>query len=265
MSCPFCAPQAWEIFYEGPLVLGLWNAYPVTPGHALLVTRRHLLDWFAASAEEQAELMAAAGPARSCIEAKYRPDGYNLGLNCGEAAGQTVFHLHLHLLPRYQGQRPVSGGETDHLVPAPAHPHLVISNFLEVLREQLESALSFDFCARLALPDLLLIFAWVEGMLKRGGHLRAVLQQPDWEWARRYPGQVELFQATSLPCDYYRIRHVDGRESAWMGGPAWHYTLLGRDGQREVRRAFEGLLTRSDVTPCRIGQASDRNVLGGEG
>lgn len=247
MSCPFCAPKPWEVFYESQWALGLWNAYPVTPGHALIVTRRHVTDWFAATPEEQAELTAAATVARRAIEQQHHPDGYNLGLNCGEAAGQTVFHLHLHVLPRYAGQRPLNHAETDQLVPAPAHPHLVISNFLEVLRRHLESARVFDFSARSGAEDLLLIFGWVEGMLRRGGHLRAVLQSVDCDLVSRYPGQVELHQASQLPCDYYRVGDLDGRERAWMGGPVWHYALLERDGQRELRRAFEGLLTRPDV------------------
>ncbi len=244
MSCPFCIPKPWEVFYEGPLVLGLWNAYPVTPGHALLVTRRHVLDWFQATAEEQAELAAAAAVARACIEEKHRPDGYNLGLNCGEAAGQTVFHLHMHVLPRYHGARPASGGETDHLIPAPAHPHLVISNYLEVLRGHLDTAQSFDFSARLSDAELLLIFGWAKPMLRRGGHLRCVLER-DVDWVGQ--GSVEVYRASLLPCDYYRVRDLDGSERAWMGGPVWHYALPGRDGQREVRRAFEGLMRRPDV------------------
>lgn len=241
MSCPFCVPKPWEVFYESPLVLGLWNAYPVTPGHALLVTRRHVLDWFAATGEEQASLMAAVSVARSCIEARFKPDGYNLGLNCGEAAGQTVFHLHLHVLPRYAGQRPLQGGETDHLVPSLAQPHLTISNYPEVLRAHLESAQAFDFTAALGAADLLLIFGWAEGMLRRGGHLRAVLPSVDFDVAARFPGQVELVEASVPPCQYYRVLDVDGSERAWLGGPVWHYCLFERDGQREVRRAFEAL------------------------
>ncbi|MBN9415056.1 MAG: HIT family protein [Candidatus Eremiobacteraeota bacterium] len=241
MSCPFCAPKAWEVFYEGPLVLGLWNAYPVSPGHALLVTRRHVADWFSATPEEQAELMATTPLARRCIEERHRPDGYNLGLNCGEAAGQTVFHLHLHVLPRYSGARPSPHPETDSLQPAPAHPHLEISNILEVLEKRLENAIFLDFCAR---PELLLISKGVEGFLKRGGHLRAVVTGNEGlELRRRFPGQVELYRTAILPCDYFRLR-ADNQEWAWMGGPLWHYELTGRDGQREVRRAFEAMLTQ---------------------
>jgi diadenosine tetraphosphate (Ap4A) HIT family hydrolase len=223
------------------LVLGLWNAYPVTPGHALLVTRRHVADWFAATEAEQGELMAAVAGARACIEERHRPDGYNLGLNCGEAAGQTVFHLHLHVLPRYAGVRPTSGRETSQLIPGSLTSHLKISNILETLRERLQIAISFDFCSG---SDLLLIFSEVEGFLRRGGHLRALVAGNEGlELARRFPGQVELYRAAVLPCDYFRVRSPD-QEWAWMGGPLWHYEVTGRDGQREVRRAFEAMLTQ---------------------
>lgn len=71
--------------------------------------------------------------------------------------------------------------------------------------------------------------------------MRAVLRNVDFDLAVRFPGQVELIQASVPPCHYYRVRDVDGSERAWVGGPAWHYCLSERDGQKELRRAFEGL------------------------
>lgn len=241
MSCPFCNPVSSEVFYEGPLVLGLWDAYPASAGHALLVPRRHVTDWFEASLDEQRELTEAIAVARNRIEERHKPDGYNLGLNCGEAAGQTVFHLHLHVLPRYSGARPSGHSELNSLLRAPSHPRLQISDILGVLEERLETAISFDFCAP---PGLLLISEGVEGFLKRGGHLRAVVTGDEgMELRRRFPGQVELYRTAVLPCDYFRVRD-ESREWAWMGGPHWHYELTSRDGQREVRRAFEAMLTQ---------------------
>jgi diadenosine tetraphosphate (Ap4A) HIT family hydrolase len=58
-KCPFCFPEATRIFHAGPLVLSLWDGFPVAPGHALLIPRRHVADWFEATPEEQAELTAA--------------------------------------------------------------------------------------------------------------------------------------------------------------------------------------------------------------
>jgi diadenosine tetraphosphate (Ap4A) HIT family hydrolase len=84
-------------------VLGIWDGFPVSPGHALLIPRRHVESWFDASDDEQRELAAAIDRAREAIEARHRPDGFNVGMNLGAAAGQTVPHLHVHVIPRYAG------------------------------------------------------------------------------------------------------------------------------------------------------------------
>jgi diadenosine tetraphosphate (Ap4A) HIT family hydrolase len=115
-DCPFCALRE-EPFYEGREIVGLWPLYPVTPGHALLVTRRHVVDWFAASSSEQAELTQSISLVRAMIEREHRPLGYNIGLNCGGAAGQTVFHLHLHIVPRY-GEPPSDDIEIRMITPS---------------------------------------------------------------------------------------------------------------------------------------------------
>lgn len=102
-NCPFCQPSPERTFHEDPLVLGLWDSFPVSPGHALLVPRRHTPTWFDATAAEQQELAAAVETARDAILARHRPDGFNVGMNLGAAAGQTVGHLHVHVIPRYAG------------------------------------------------------------------------------------------------------------------------------------------------------------------
>jgi diadenosine tetraphosphate (Ap4A) HIT family hydrolase len=94
------------VFFRAELVLGLWDGFPVSPGHALLVTRRHVASWFDATDAEQQALSAAIAEAKRAIEKAHQPDGYNVGFNTGEAAGQTVFHLHVHVIPRYQGDTP---------------------------------------------------------------------------------------------------------------------------------------------------------------
>ena len=102
-NCPFCAAPGERRFYDGTYVYGIWDSHPASPGHALLIPKRHVATWFEASAEEKAELVAAIDHARAAIEATRSPDGYNIGMNIGAAAGQTVFHLHLHVIPRYSG------------------------------------------------------------------------------------------------------------------------------------------------------------------
>jgi len=88
-SCPFCDPQpTGRIFYEDELARGLWDGFPVSRGHALLITRRHVAGWFEATLEEQAALMQALSVARDEIVRRYAPDGFNVGINIGHTAGQ---------------------------------------------------------------------------------------------------------------------------------------------------------------------------------
>ena len=103
MPCPFCHPDPELIFHESELVLGLWDRYPVSPGHALLIPRRHVADWFEATPAEQLALIAALPVARETIQTRHQPDSFNIGINNGPAAGQTIAHLHVHLIPRYTG------------------------------------------------------------------------------------------------------------------------------------------------------------------
>ena len=103
--CPFCRPDPERVFLETDLVIGLWDKYPVNPGHALLVPTRHVADWFEATPAEQLALMSALPMAKEAVERDHNPQGYNIGINIGQAAGQTVFHLHMHLIPRYKGDQ----------------------------------------------------------------------------------------------------------------------------------------------------------------
>jgi superfamily II DNA or RNA helicase/HKD family nuclease/diadenosine tetraphosphate (Ap4A) HIT family hydrolase len=119
--CPFCTPAEDRVFYRSPFVVGLWDAYPVSAGHALLVPVRHVAHWFDASPDEQAELLRALNIAKAAVEVEHTPDGYNIGINVGRAAGQTVFHLHVHLIPRYDGDVPDPAGGVRHVIPAAAN------------------------------------------------------------------------------------------------------------------------------------------------
>ena len=116
-ACPFCDVAADRCFYQGERVVGLWDAFPVSDGHALLVTRRHVASWFEATAEERQELLEAVDAAKAAIEASHTPDGYNIGINIGRAAGQTIFHLHVHVIPRYTGDVPDPRGGVRHVIP----------------------------------------------------------------------------------------------------------------------------------------------------
>lgn len=119
-NCPFCEPELERVFYESDLVLGLWDGFPVSPGHALLVPRRHVQDWLSASPEERLALCNAVAVAYSTILERYAPAGFNLGVNNGAAAGQTVFHLHVHIIPRYAGDLEDPRGGVRNVLPAKA-------------------------------------------------------------------------------------------------------------------------------------------------
>lgn len=126
-SNPFLNPDPQRIFFENELVIGLWDGFPVSPDHALLITRRVVPTWFEATAQEQKAMTEATLDVKRIIEAKCvsenrpLPDGYNIGINSGAAAGQTVFHLHMHVIPRYQGDVADPRGGVRFVVPAKAN------------------------------------------------------------------------------------------------------------------------------------------------
>jgi diadenosine tetraphosphate (Ap4A) HIT family hydrolase len=121
LPCLFCKPPRDRIFFRAELVIGLWDAYPVSPGHALLITQRHIPTWFEANAEELDALFRAIDAAKTIIEQNHRPDGYNIGVNCGAAAGQTIFHLHIHLIPRFAGDVADPRGGVRYVIPQNAN------------------------------------------------------------------------------------------------------------------------------------------------
>jgi diadenosine tetraphosphate (Ap4A) HIT family hydrolase len=104
--CPFCTLPADRIVRSTPLALVLRDAYPVSPGHTLVIPRRHIASFFELAADERADLFTLLDQARAGLDAEFHPDAYNIGINDGPAAGQTIGHLHIHLIPRYAGDQP---------------------------------------------------------------------------------------------------------------------------------------------------------------
>lgn len=90
MTCPFCTPDPARIVFETDLVIAIRDGYPVSPGHLLLLPRRHVADWFDATPAEQQALTEAIGNARSAILEDHQPDGFNIGINAGEADRKSV-------------------------------------------------------------------------------------------------------------------------------------------------------------------------------
>lgn len=102
-SCVFCLIPVEQIICEHPLALVKRDGYPLTKGHALVIPRRHVASFFDITAAERAAMFELLEQTKAVIDKEHAPDGYNIGINDGAAAGQTVMHLHMHLIPRYLG------------------------------------------------------------------------------------------------------------------------------------------------------------------
>jgi diadenosine tetraphosphate (Ap4A) HIT family hydrolase len=103
-DCVFCSRVAGDrLLAANELAAGFLAGFPVSPGHVLIVPRRHEVDFFSLSADEQSAMVALVDPVRRHLDTEFKPDAYNLGANIGPAAGQTIRHAHLHVIPRYQG------------------------------------------------------------------------------------------------------------------------------------------------------------------
>ncbi len=103
MVCPFCDMDKLEIVLSNDLAFAIFDKYPVNSGHLLIIPFRHFSSWFNATKEEREAILELIDRAKVYIDDNFSPDGYNLGINVGELAGQTIFHLHVHLIPRYKG------------------------------------------------------------------------------------------------------------------------------------------------------------------
>jgi diadenosine tetraphosphate (Ap4A) HIT family hydrolase len=102
-NCPFCHLDEQKILFQDELVITFRDGYPISPGHTLIIPKRHIPSFFETTNDEQRALLQALYIAKQDLTEQYAPDGYNIGINDGLSAGQTVMHLHIHLIPRYSG------------------------------------------------------------------------------------------------------------------------------------------------------------------
>lgn len=117
MSSPFLLIPESQWVASNALAFAIRDRSPVSPGHTLVIPRRPVATWFDATAEEQRALFDLVNEVKAGLDAELRPDGYNLGINVGAAAGQTVFHLHVHVIPRFQGDVGDARGGVRHVIP----------------------------------------------------------------------------------------------------------------------------------------------------
>lgn len=104
MDCPFCAiKENKDFLFENDFAYALLDNFPVSNGHALIISKRHAKTFFDLSQEEIIAFHQLSIKVKQYLDEKYHPVGYNVGFNCGEKAGQTVMHCHMHIIPRYDG------------------------------------------------------------------------------------------------------------------------------------------------------------------
>ena len=115
--CIFCQADEKEIILQNALCYAIWDRYPVNPGHTLVIPFRHYGNAFESTPGEAGALFELIQKSRNLIESRYRPDGYNVGVNVGPSAGQSIPHVHVHVIPRYTGDTDHPGGGIRRVIP----------------------------------------------------------------------------------------------------------------------------------------------------
>ncbi len=117
-ACPFCAPAAERMLLtESATAYALIDRFPASKGHALILPKRHAVSYFDLAHHEQTACWMMAGRVRQLLGERFAPDGFNIGINDGEAAGQTVEHAHVHVIPRYVGDTVDPSGGVRNVIP----------------------------------------------------------------------------------------------------------------------------------------------------
>lgn len=116
-NCVFCTLPPHRVIDENATAVTIRDGYPVSPGHTLLIPKRHKASFFDLSVQERGDILELLERAKLTIDKEFEPKGYNIGINDGPAAGQTVPHLHIHLIPRFNGDQPDPRGEVRWVIP----------------------------------------------------------------------------------------------------------------------------------------------------
>ena len=119
-SCPFCTLPPERIIDSNEFGLIIRDGFPVSAGHTLIIPKRHVGSWFEIDTNERIGLLALLDMAKIVLQDELNPDGFNIGINDGPAAGQTVPHLHMHLIPRYKGDLDDPRGGVRWIIPEKA-------------------------------------------------------------------------------------------------------------------------------------------------
>lgn len=116
-ECPFCNLAPCRVLDENEVAVAISDSFPVSKGHSLVIARRHVADFFDLSTAEVAGFMDLLFRLRRRLIAEFAPTGFNVGVNSGVDAGQTVMHVHLHLIPRFPGDVAEPQGGVRNVIP----------------------------------------------------------------------------------------------------------------------------------------------------
>src|SRR5216683_2525575 len=172
---PFLAVPASEWLASNHSAFAIADGFPVSPGHALVLPRRVIATWWDATDDERADILALVDEVKRRLDAELRPDGYNVGFNSGAAAGQTVGHLHIHVIPRYAGDVPDPRGGVRHVIPGKGNylqratqPFALVDGLDRLLRDDLLRCMRDPRFDRV---DLLVSFVMKSGLEQVHGGL----------------------------------------------------------------------------------------------
>ncbi|RTZ61193.1 MAG: HIT family protein [Gammaproteobacteria bacterium] len=116
-GCPFCNMDPEAVILKNEYCFAIFDKYPVNPGHTLIIPYRHTDSYFSLTKEEKIAIVELIDEVKRFLDKKFSPDGYNIGVNIGKWAGQTIMHVHIHVIPRYKGDTPDPTGGVRGVIP----------------------------------------------------------------------------------------------------------------------------------------------------
>jgi diadenosine tetraphosphate (Ap4A) HIT family hydrolase len=117
-NCPFChRSKRIEVICENDYAWATLDIYPVNPGHALIIPKRHFPSFFDITKKEYFAVFDLIKKVKDILNEKFQPDGYNIGININESAGQTIPHVHIHIISRYKGDVENPRGGVRNVIP----------------------------------------------------------------------------------------------------------------------------------------------------
>jgi diadenosine tetraphosphate (Ap4A) HIT family hydrolase len=116
-GCPFCNLAADRIWLQTDSAIALFDSFPVSPGHTLVIPDDHIGALMELPENDLNDIWNLVSHVRKLLQEKHKPDGFNIGINEGPAAGQTVAHAHIHIIPRYKGDVPDPRGGIRWVIP----------------------------------------------------------------------------------------------------------------------------------------------------